>query len=69
MTAEVHEKLQRLCTQIQKEQDHAAFTALLTELDELLEANECEFAELTRKDPLLRPALAERIRAHHYGHA
>jgi hypothetical protein len=69
MTPEVREKLQRLCTQIQKEQDPATFTELLIELDELLEANECEFAEVTRKDPLLRPALAEQIHAHRYGHA
>jgi hypothetical protein len=69
MTPEVREKLWRLCTQIQTEQDPAAFTALLIELDELLEANECEFAEVVRKDPLLRPAMAERARANRYGHA
>jgi hypothetical protein len=52
-TPEEREKLNQLCKQIQSETDPAKLTALLQELDELLEKRESLFREDQRKDPLL----------------
>lgn len=40
MTPEERERMNRLCAQIQVEQDHAKFTQLIAELNTLFEAKE-----------------------------
>ena len=40
MTSEERERMNKLCAQIQVEQDHAKFTKLITALNTLFEAKE-----------------------------
>jgi hypothetical protein len=53
MTAEEREKLTQLCILIQSEKDPVRFTALVQELNALLEKKEQRFIEDQSKDPLL----------------
>ena len=53
MMREEREKMNQLCILIQTEKDQVRLTALLTELNELLEQKELRFKEDAKKDPLL----------------
>lgn len=47
------EKINQLCILIQTEEDHGRLSALMHELNELLEQKELRFKEDAKKDPLL----------------
>lgn len=53
MTPEERQRMNQLCAQIQDEKDPSKFSALVEELNELLEKKERRFREDGRKDPLL----------------
>jgi hypothetical protein len=54
MTHEEYERLTQLCRLIQQEKDHAKFTQLCEELNDLLEQKERRFKDDQSRDPLLR---------------
>jgi hypothetical protein len=45
--------MNQICVLMQTEKDHERFTALVKELNELLDAKERRFAEDCKRDPLL----------------
>jgi hypothetical protein len=53
MSPEEREQLNRLCMMIQVETNQVKLSALLRELNDLLEKTQQHFAEDAKKDPLL----------------
>jgi hypothetical protein len=54
MTPEECEQMNQLCVLLQSENDPEKFSALLQELNNLLEKKERRFLDDLKKDPLLR---------------
>ena len=55
MTPDERERMNQICLLIQTEKNPQRFTALVRELNELIDARERRFAEDSKRDPLLRP--------------